>query len=814
MKWNGLKPGIFIVLSTLLLLWAFIAIALFMDHLTEIERLSTETTLSSIAKSNAEQVRQVFSRYTNTLETTGVGLEGYEELSAPESLAYLSQVEQIDGFPNLSLNYLDGRVITSKGEVLFQRSTTEWADRIRTGHSLILDVSDSLSSNTSQVAILVPLHDQTGTVVAALRCDFTLDSLSNLFDATFSNAGGYYRLIDGNGRHISVSKSPDVLLANQPFLEGLDALNYSDGFSAEEIKTAFFNREEGFTKYSYEGKYRYAYYLPVGINDWMLFMVMPKELMETHTNRHVTNSLVLCAQIAIIFTIFLLMVYYYQKREKTAAILHERYLRVLEEQTGKAIFEWDFSTGLITCLSDFNAIYGRDPFTNRSPEDAISQLVIHEEDHELFRELFSTILEGTPISDARFRILNSDGTFLWSSLSAVVVKDNHNRPFKAIATLENIDSRVRKELDLRSKAEMDGLTGLYNKSTTEYLVKKALERAHPNERLCALMIDVDNFKEVNDTLGHLYGDTVLASLSKHLKQVLSASDIIGRIGGDEFFVFLQNYGSLARLTSKVERIGDRFRNTYEDNGVSVSISASIGVALFPEHGTDFDTIYQHADIALYTAKASGKNTYRIYDGTNSSEYASTRTAIDPAAPLHGLESSHLSKLVNILYHAKDATAAMQSALCLISEPFHFKHSYLFEFDQAEEWVSCTFECRYAKGCKPNSNLQEVPSSKCAFYFQPLHKFDHFILNDRSKIPPCGNLHPTKETQVILLFAIKEQDRLIGFYRFDFCEYPRKFTEMELQTLGTQCHLLSAFLIKQRHLERERTKIPNGSQRSH
>jgi len=155
---------------------------------------------------------------------------------------------------------------------------------------------------------------------------------------------------------------------------------------------------------------------------------------------------------------------------------------------------------------------------------------------------------------------------------------------------------------------------------------------------------------------------------------------------------------------------------------------------------------------------------------------------------------------------------MQSALCLISEPFHFKHSYLFEFDQEEEFLSCTLECLYANSCPPNSYLQEVPTSKCAFYFKPLHKFDHFILNDRSKIPPYGNFHPPKETQVILLFAIKEEDRLLGFFRFDFCEYPRKFTEVELQSLSTQCHLLAAFLIKQRHLERERRKITNGIQR--
>lgn len=628
MNLQRIKHSFFILLSLILLLWALIAILFFMNNLSKIERMSTEATLICTTKSNATQVRQVFNRYQNSLQITATALEAYDDFSSPEALSYLNRVAKIEGFEHLTLNYTNGRIITLLGETLYQ-VPTGWVERIQQGEPFILDVIDPHSKNTSQVSVLVPLHDKKGEIVAALRCDFSFSELSKLFDATFSNAGGYFCMIDGNGNYISVSNSPDTLLSSRSFFQGIDMLTYEDGYSADQIKRSFFLHQEGFTKYTYEGKHRYAYHLPIGINNWVLFMVIPKETIEIHANQHKSNSLILSAQIVIIFSIFLFFVYFSQKKEKSVALLHERYLKALEEQTGKVIFEWDFATGKMTCLSDFQSAYGRFPFTHSTAEDSLSLQAIHEDDHELFHSLFQTILQGEPVSDIRFRILNCDGTYLWSSLSAVVVKNPKNCPFKAIAILENIDPQVRKEHDLRYKAEMDGLTSLFNKSTTEHLVKNALERWRPGDSMCALMIDVDNFKEVNDSFGHLYGDMVLTSLAKHLKHSFSPDDIIGRIGGDEFFVFMQNYSSLPRLISKAEKLRNCFRNTYEENDMSVPISASIGIAIFPEHGNDFDSLYKHADIALYTSKAQGKDTFRIFDRTNCADFYANSTAIDP-----------------------------------------------------------------------------------------------------------------------------------------------------------------------------------------
>lgn len=632
MKLHRIKHSFLILLSLLLLLWAVFALVFFMDNLSKIEGSTIENSLSSTAKSNAAQVRQVFNRFTNTLQITATVLESYDDFSSTGALAYLNRVAKIDGFEQLTLHYTDGRILTPLGETLYE-SPTGWEERIERDESFILDVRDSRANNSPQVSVLVPLHDKNGKAVAALRCDLSLTYLSRLFDATFSNAGGYYRLLDGNGTYISISNSPDIILPHHSFFEGIDSLHYEEGYSSTQIKSSFYLHQEGFTKYSYEGNYRYAYHLPVGINNWVLFMVIPKEIMDTQANQHKRNSLILSAQVVVIFSILLSFVYVTQKKEKNAAILHQRYFKALEEQTGKVLLEWDFATWKIACLSDFTSIYGRVPFTHSSCEDVISLQAVHEDDQDIFRDIFQTILQGEAVSDVHLRILDINGNYLWSSFSAIVVRDNKGHPFKAFATLENIDSQIRKEHDLRYKAEMDGLTSLYNKSTTEYLVKKALERWQPGDCMCALIIDVDNFKEVNDCLGHLYGDMVLSSLAKHLTHSFSPDDIIGRIGGDEFFVFMQNFSSLPRLISKVEKIGTCFRNTYYENGISVQISSSIGIAISPEHGKDFESLYRHADIALYTAKAQGKDTFRMFDATNCAYDYSSGTSIEPRACL-------------------------------------------------------------------------------------------------------------------------------------------------------------------------------------
>ncbi len=134
-----------------------------------------------------------------------------------------------------------------------------------------------------------------------------------------------------------------------------------------------------------------------------------------------------------------------------------------------------------------------------------------------------------------------------------------------------------------------------------------------------LIVDVDNFKGINDTFGHVSGDMVLAQLAGELKSIFRKNDIVGRIGGDEFFVLMKNYGQRAIITGKAKEILTKFNRKYTRDSSTVQLSASVGIAIYDERSSSFDSLYRNADIALYQAKNAGKNTYRYFEGKGTSE---------------------------------------------------------------------------------------------------------------------------------------------------------------------------------------------------
>ncbi|MDE5755359.1 MAG: sensor domain-containing diguanylate cyclase [Oscillospiraceae bacterium] len=177
---------------------------------------------------------------------------------------------------------------------------------------------------------------------------------------------------------------------------------------------------------------------------------------------------------------------------------------------------------------------------------------------------------------------------------------------------------------LDTKAHIDQLTGIFNKRSFEEYTQTRLECSSPAERHALIIIDIDNFKGVNDTLGHSYGDAVLARVGGMMKEVFPEGDYLGRIGGDEFAVFMntgndnkpeyENY-----LASKCEALCESFRNHYTGADGNYKISASIGAVISPQYGKDFKELYTKADKALYFSKQSGKDRYTIYHDNLESE---------------------------------------------------------------------------------------------------------------------------------------------------------------------------------------------------
>lgn len=186
--------------------------------------------------------------------------------------------------------------------------------------------------------------------------------------------------------------------------------------------------------------------------------------------------------------------------------------------------------------------------------------------------------------------------------------------FLGMVVIINIISKIRnneKKKELEDKADTDLLTGLTNKLATERKIKDFMTQ-NPNSQSMLFICDVDNFKKINDTMGHAFGDEVLRSLGQQIGAIFRATDIIGRIGGDEFMIFLKGVSDPDSVRKEAKKVEDFFHNFQAGEYVKYAATASIGVAIFPQEGDDFETLYKAADQGLYKAKKRGKNQLAFY----------------------------------------------------------------------------------------------------------------------------------------------------------------------------------------------------------
>ncbi|NLL77025.1 MAG: diguanylate cyclase [Clostridiales bacterium] len=186
--------------------------------------------------------------------------------------------------------------------------------------------------------------------------------------------------------------------------------------------------------------------------------------------------------------------------------------------------------------------------------------------------------------------------------------------FLGLIVVINIIDKIKsteKSKELGEIADTDLLTSLNNKLATERKIKEWMEK-NPNEQGLMFVLDIDNFKKINDTLGHAFGDEVLRSLGHQIGSIFRATDVIGRTGGDEFTIFLKHLNDDALLEREAKKLCNFFENFQAGEYVKYMVTASIGAAVFPRDGKDFESLYKAADNALYSAKKRGKNQLAFY----------------------------------------------------------------------------------------------------------------------------------------------------------------------------------------------------------
>ncbi len=209
-------------------------------------------------------------------------------------------------------------------------------------------------------------------------------------------------------------------------------------------------------------------------------------------------------------------------------------------------------------------------------------------------------------SSAEFRLVHDDGDCYWVRSIVSTKKDPESDDVLAIiAILDDINDMK----SIQHTAQLDSLVGAYNKKATEMHIKDYLNE---NNQGVFFMIDLDNFKSINDTFGHSYGDDVLKNVHASIAKNFRTQDIVGRIGGDEFVVFLTGGVDESKIIQKAQALCKAINREYTQKNLAIEISCSVGVAISPEHGRTFEELYYKADLAMYSCKKKTKNGYVIY----------------------------------------------------------------------------------------------------------------------------------------------------------------------------------------------------------
>ena len=251
---------------------------------------------------------------------------------------------------------------------------------------------------------------------------------------------------------------------------------------------------------------------------------------------------------------------------------------------------------------------------------------IHPDHAAQFMGTFSPDAIRTALEENRnklscdFLYATHNNNYVWYRETGYVLRWAENDSIHIVVCRQNIDKDKKLELSLQEMAQKDGLTGLYNKMTTHDLIEKRLARHECDRGLLAMiMLDIDNFKELNDSLGHVAGDRIIQEFAQSIRAGFAADDIVGRVGGDEFVVL-----TLQQDEESLRQKADALCHAINSASFGVEahhLAASIGVAIFPRHGKTFGELYASADTALYRAKQNGKNTYVVFDQTVASNTA-------------------------------------------------------------------------------------------------------------------------------------------------------------------------------------------------
>ncbi|MEG1459791.1 MAG: EAL domain-containing protein [Oscillospiraceae bacterium] len=474
----------------------------------------------------------------------------------------------------------------------------------------------------------------------------------------------------------------------------------------------------------------------------------------------------------------------------------ERY-RLIVEQSDDIVFEWNFTDDTISFGEKFERLFHRNSIQRHVTTNCDIRNTIHPDDREGFDKWIGNTFNKSGIRKGEFRIADINGDFVWIKIRSTAICDKSGKPVKAVGVFSNINQQKEEMDKLLQKAQIDPLTHFLNKEELQNQVENQL-KFFPGQSAAFFIIDIDDFKGVNDNLGHQAGDTVLQSVTQKIRKVFRESDIVGRMGGDEFAIFMKNVDDSEIIRQKAAELNKILHKTYFGELRKHTISVSVGVACYPQQAKCYNQLYKMSDAALYESKRRGKNCFTIYNDNILIAEEVIRTPFDNTARfLNPYFTGDLPfNIFEMLYETRDIQTSINMILSLLGKNLNIDRVYIFESSEDGSLISETFEwCATGMASIKEMN-QDVPVESIRALFPTCNQEGILCYDDVSSMnEDIKKLLEPKQIKAMLHCAIYRDGCSIGFTGFDACQKKREWSSEEIAVLGYVSRILSVFLVQ-------------------
>ena len=513
----------------------------------------------------------------------------------------LSTVSNTGHFSTVGLTYRGQKTLMSNGEEI-NILDQDYYKRALEGEEVVEGPVVLPSSGRKVVILAKPLYKDE-EVIGVVHEAYDLDNATKTLLAVLNMQQDRITMI--------ADEKGDVIMGigngkQGNFFKFLEQEAIGCSMTEQDLEKAIANKESGAFYYTdIFGETQYVVFAPVEVNDWYTFQIVSGT--NLLADQQMLNKIArdtMGKYFLLICLCFLVIIYIWRQIEK------DRLKQINAEIEGLRL-----TAGLMEgCMFEFDLKACKFLIVKNTGEGASG----HNTEKQILEKLggfiTDTIAEKNSSSLNKFfqgRLHTSDGDYHWYRFYMAVVFDDKRQIKRVLGNVLDINDTQNKFARMQHKAERDPLTGIYNRAVFEKYVNEVLADSSKRQH-AFFLLDIDDFKNVNDSRGHAFGDTVLCELTANLERSFRSSDLLGRIGGDEFAVLMCDITSMENALVKAGQICSLYTKGAAKEGLK--ISCSIGMVFCEsDDGAAFDDLYQKADSALYKAKGKGKNVFVVFD---------------------------------------------------------------------------------------------------------------------------------------------------------------------------------------------------------